>query len=123
MIEHSFLPAQPTESDGQPSSQTIPTSRRQRQRLQWASRLSEESLRALDSLLAGAVPAGNEKNSLAYSLCLELAANSTKKRLNTSFVTHLMGLPEGWVSSEPTNSAALETWLSRSRERLRFLRS
>lgn len=68
MIEHSFLPAQQTESNGQQSSPNAQTSRR---------------------------------------------------RLNPKFVEWLMGLPEGWISPEPINSADLETWFARSREHLR----
>lgn len=94
-IEHSFLPDQPTEKVGETSSQSAPTSRRQRIRRQWVSRLSDESLQRLAALQKGGVPDGSERNSLAYSLCLELAANSTKKRLNVSFVEWLQGLPEG----------------------------
>ena len=69
-VEHSFLPDQPTESDGQPSSPKDRTSRR---------------------------------------------------RLNTKFVTWLQGLPQDWTSPAPISSADLETWLSRSREHLRSL--
>jgi hypothetical protein len=69
-VEHSFLPDQPTETHGEKSSKTAPTSRR---------------------------------------------------RLNTKFVAWLMGLPEGWTSPAPINSADLETWSSHSREHLRSL--
>ena len=122
-VEHSFPLAQQTENSGQPSSENAPTSRRQSRRRQWASRLSEENSQKLALLLKGRLPEGIEKNSVVYSLCYELAENSTKKRLNVSFVSGLMGLPEGWVSSAPINSEALETWLSRSREHLQCLYS
>ena len=46
---------------------------------------------------------------------------TSPRRLNPKFVEWLQGLPEGWTSAEPINSAALETWSSRSREHLACL--
>lgn len=46
---------------------------------------------------------------------------TSRRRLNTKFVTWLMGLPEGWTSPAPINSADLETWSLRSREHLHSL--
>lgn len=114
-------PDQPTESSGQQSSESAPTSRRQSVRRQWASSLSDESLRRLAALQRDAVPDGSERKSVEYSLCLELAEKSTKKRLNVSFVEKLQGLPGGWTSPEPINSEALETWSYLSKGHLRCL--
>ena len=50
-------------------------------------------------------------------------APTSPRRLNPLFVEWLMGLPEGFTSLELISSEALETWLSRSRERLRCLYS
>jgi hypothetical protein len=98
--EVSFLPDQQTETLGEPSSQSAPTSRRQRQRQrrQWASSLSGESLQKLVRLQRDGEQDGSERNSAAYSLCLELAEKSTKRRLNVSFVEWLQGLPEGYTT-------------------------
>lgn len=46
---------------------------------------------------------------------------SAKKKLNSSFVGWMMGLPSGWISAGSISSEVLETWLSRCREHLRSL--
>jgi hypothetical protein len=51
------------------------------------------------------------------------ADQTSRRRLNAKFVEWLQGLPEGFTSLGPISSTALETWLSRSRERLRCLSS
>ena len=48
-------------------------------------------------------------------------ALTSRRRLNTKFVEWLMGLPEGWTSPAPINSADLGIWSSHSREHLRCL--
>lgn len=45
-----------------------------------------------------------------------LSDPTSPRRLNPKFVEWLQGLPEGWTSAEPINSAALETWLCQCRE-------
>lgn len=46
---------------------------------------------------------------------------TSRRRLNTKFVAWLMGLPEGWTSPAPINSADLEIWSAHCKGLLRSL--
>lgn len=48
-------------------------------------------------------------------------APTLRRRLNTKFVAWLMGLPEGWTSPAPINSADLEIWSAHCKGLLRSL--
>lgn len=49
------------------------------------------------------------------------SAPTSRRRLNTKFVAWLMGLPEGWTSPAPINSADLEIWSAHCKGLLRSL--
>jgi hypothetical protein len=48
---------------------------------------------------------------------------TSRRRLNTKFVTWLQGLPEGWTSPEPISSEGweMQSYLSKVRQHLFFL--